>query len=38
MLYIFKGLTPLCVAVKENHIEIVKKLINLGADVNAIVS
>ncbi len=40
--YIFSiclGLTPLCVAVKANHVEIVKELIeNHGADVEAIVS
>ncbi|CAB3992993.1 nuclear factor NF-kappa-B p105 subunit isoform X1 [Paramuricea clavata] len=31
----FDGLTPLCVAVKARHIEIVKELITLGADANA---
>ena len=34
----FLGLTPLCVATKANHVEIVKELIVLGADVNAVVS
>ncbi|XP_028396366.1 nuclear factor NF-kappa-B p105 subunit-like [Dendronephthya gigantea] len=32
----FDGLTPLCIAVKQNHIEIVKELIMLDVDVNAI--
>ncbi|XP_028407711.1 nuclear factor NF-kappa-B p105 subunit-like [Dendronephthya gigantea] len=32
----FDGLTPLCIAVKANHVEIVKELIMLDVDVNAI--
>lgn len=29
-----KGLTPLCYAVQNNHAEIVKKLVNEGAEIN----